>query len=116
MKLKDTGLTAQDIKDGNTGTIIKAVSDMSKTTENIAVTKKVVDFLVRLDAVKGKWEPASKEAVKAFEQKDASKHEKAKDAPNLQDKSVPIKEKLEAAKLKADAINASRTPRHSAAR
>ncbi len=108
--------TAQDIKDGNTDTIIKAVSDMSENTQNIAVAKKAVDFLVRLDAVKGKWEPASKEAVKAFELKDASKLEKAKNAPDLKDKSVPIKEKLEAAKLKADAINASKVPRHSVAR
>lgn len=100
--------TAQDIKDGNTATIIKAVSDMSETTENIAVTKKAVGFLIKLDAVKGKWEPAPKEVEKLFERKESPKPEKAADPKKIQTKEMPFSQKLESAQKKADAINASR--------
>ena len=100
--------TAQDIKDGNTATIIKAVSDMSETTENIAVTKKAVGFLIKLDAVKGKWEPAPKEVEKLFERKESPKPEKAADPKKIQTKEMTFSQKLESAQKKADAINASR--------
>ena len=100
--------TAQDIKDGNTATIIKAVSDMSETTENIAVTKKAVGFLIKLDAVKGKWEPAPKEVEKLFEQKESPKPEKAADHKKITPKEMTFSQKLESAQKKADAINASR--------
>ena len=100
--------TAQDIKDGNTATIIKAVSDMSETTENIAVTKKAVGFLIKLDAVKGKWEPAPKEVEKLFEQKESPKPEKAADHKKITTKDMTFSQKLESAQKKADAINASR--------
>ena len=100
--------TAQDIKDGNTTTIIKAVSDMSETTENIAVTKKAVGFLIKLDAVKGKWEPAPKEVEKLFEQKESPKPEKAADHKKIAPKEMTFSQKLESAQKKADTINAAR--------
>ncbi|MCR5238224.1 MAG: hypothetical protein K6E34_13585, partial [Lachnospiraceae bacterium] len=100
--------TAQNINDGNTATIIKAVSDMSETTENIAVTKKAVGFLIKLDAVNGKWEPAPKEVEKLFEQKESPKPEKAADHKKITTKDMTFSQKLESAQKKADTINAAR--------
>ena len=120
--------TAQDIKDGNTDTIKKAVNDISQTTENIAVTRKAVDFLIKLEAVKGKWEPAPQEVVNLFEQKEPQKPETVKETskpenpaktenrPISPDVPQPFHQKLEAAQQKADAINVGRLSMHSAAR
>ena len=84
-----------------------------------------MDFLIKLEAIRGKWEPAPKDVVKVFEQKDSPKPDKAKDLtkPEIKEKAdkekidgknIPFTQKLEAAKQKADAINASRVSRHMA--
>lgn len=120
--------TAQDIKDGNTDTIKKAVNDISQTTENIAITRKAVDFLIKLGAVKGKWEPAPQEVVNLFEQKEPQKPEtvkviskseniaKAKNKPVSAENPQSFTQKLEAAQQKADALNASRSIKQSISR
>ena len=72
------------------------------------MTKKAVGFLIKLDAVKGKWEPAPKEVEKLFEQKESPKPEKAADHMKITPKEMTFSQKLESAQKNADAINASR--------
>ena len=72
------------------------------------MTQKAVGFLIKLDAVKGKWEPAPKEVEKLFERKESPKPEKAADPKKIQTKEMTFSQKLESAQKKADAINASR--------